>query len=164
MKIAEADPRKFDPRFSYGIIEPTYDLDDVLYRLWFDNETSELLINKMVIKGFHTGEDNELLFIELFDKLADANKYKTKYDHDYTTEAEVKVKAKQAHVVVNNIKIPKQLRKAMFRTSNSGEILHVQTTITKARAIKYGVSNDIMQAYAKGLKDKDPQLIRANKL
>jgi len=132
MKIAEADPRKFDPRFSYGLIEPSYDLDNIMYRLWFDYETSELLINKMVIKGFHTGEDNELLFIKVFDKLKEANKYKTKYDHDYVTENEVSVKAKQAHVVVNNIKIPKQLRKAIFRTSKSGEILHVQTSITKA--------------------------------
>ena len=163
-RMAEADPKKFDPRFSYGIIEPSYNLDEVLYTLKLDRETSQLLVNKIIINTFQVWEDNEQLFIKLFDKLDEANRYKTRYDHDYVTEAEVEVKANQAHVVVNNIKIPKSLRKAMFRTSKAGEILHVQTAITRARAIKYGVTDEEMTAFANELRKKNPKLIRTNKL
>jgi len=158
-KIAEANPRKFDPSFSYGIIEPTYDYDDKLYTLTYDPEISKVLINRIIIKGFQINNfDVEQVFIDVFNKLANDNKYKTKFDHDYVTKAEVKVKANQAEVVINNIKIPKKLRNVMFSSSNRGETLHVQTVVTKRLALKNSLDVKAIDNYFAELLRKDPTL------
>ena len=158
-KIAEADPRKFDERYSYGIIEPTYDYDNVLYTLSYDPDIYKLLINRVIIKGFQTNNlDVEQVFIEVFKKLAKANEHKTKLDHDYVTKTEVDVKADQAHVIINNLDIPKDLRGAMFSSSNRGKTLHVCTVITKRQALKERLDTKAIDEYFAELLRKDPEL------
>lgn len=158
-KIAEADSRKFDERSSYGIIEPSYDYDDKLYTLTYDPDIYKLLVNRIIIKGFQNeNQDVEQVFIDVFAKLNEANKYKTKFDHDYVTKTEVEVKAGQAHVVINNLKIPKPLRKIMFSSSKSGKVLHVQTVVTKRLALKNNLDIKATNEWLADLLRKDPKL------
>ena len=107
IEFIEPNPKENDPEFSYGIIEDTYDYDDKLYTLTYDPEISKLMINRIVIKGFQVENDDvEQVFKDVFAQLKEANHYKTRFDHDYVTKAEVEVKADQAHVIINNIKPP----------------------------------------------------------
>lgn len=156
----EENTARYDLSKSYGLQEPTYDYHDKLYELSYDPDISKLLLNGVIIKGFQMANDDaEQLFVDLFNQLADANKHKTKFDHDYATEASVKVKAKQAHVVINNIKnMPKPLRKAMFKSVNNGETLRVQTVITKALAIKNRLDIRAIDDYFSEMLTKDPSL------
>lgn len=158
-KIAEADPRKFDEQSSYGIIEPSYDYDDKLYTLTYDEDINKLLINRIAIKSFQIkNPDVEQVFLDVFAKLKEANKYKTKFDHDYATKTEVEVRASQAHVVINNLKIPKPLRNIMFSSSDSGKVLHVQTVVTKRLALKNNLDIKATNEWLADLLRKDPSL------
>jgi hypothetical protein len=156
----EEDIARYDLTKSYGIQEPTYDYHDKLYELSYDPDISKLLLNRVIVKGFQqANDDTEQVFIEVFSKLADANKYKTVFDHDYVTETEVKVKANQAHVIINNIKtIPPPLRRAMFKSVNNGEILRVRTVITKKLAIKNNLDIRAIDDYFSGLLTKNRKL------
>lgn len=149
-----------DPGYTYGIIEPTYDYDKALYTLTYDPDISKLLINRIIVKGFQVvNDDNEKVFIDIFNQLKEANRYKTRFDHDYCTIAEVSVKANQAHVVINNIKnIPKSLRKAMFTSVDNGKLLRVQTVITKKLAMKHRLETKVIDNFLLELLRKDPKL------
>ena len=46
------------------------------------------------------------------------------------------MKASQAHVSMNSIKIPKPLRNVMSSLSKAGKVLHVQTVVTRRLARK----------------------------
>lgn len=158
-KVVESEPLKLDEQSSYGIIESTYDYDDKLYTLTYDPYISKLLINRIIIKGFQTENlDVEQVFIDVFAKLKEANKYKTKFDHDYVTETIVEVKADQAHVIINNLKIPKPLRSIMFSSSKGGKNLHVQTTVTKRLALKHNLDIKVTNEWLADLLRKDPKL------
>lgn len=144
---------------SYGIVESTYDYDDKLYTLTYDEDINKLLINRIAIKSFQIkNSDVEQVFLDVFANLKEANKYKTKFDHDYVTKTEVEVKANQAHVVINNLKIPKPLRNIMFSSSDGGKILHVQTVITKRLALKNNLDIKITNDWLADLLRKDPKL------
>lgn len=159
LEFVEPSPRRTDITSSYGIIESTYDYDDKLYTLTYDPDISKLMINRIIIKGFQIENlDVEKVFIDVFAKLKELNKYKTKFDHDYVTETEVEVKADQAHVVINNLKIPKPLRKIMFSSSKSGKILHVQTVVTKQLALKNNLDIEATNEWLTELLRKDPKL------
>lgn len=144
---------------SYGIIESTYDYDDKLYTLTYDEDINKLLINRIAIKSFQiTNSDVEQVFVDVFSKLKKDNKYKTKFDHDYITKADVVVKANQAHVIINNLRIPKQLRNIMFSSSDGGKILHVQTVVTKRLALKNNLDIKATNEWLADLLRKDPKL------
>jgi hypothetical protein len=146
-----------DPKYSYGIIEPSYDYDDKLYTLTYDVEISKLLINRIIVKGFQVeNPDVERVFNDVFVKLKEANLYKTKFDHDYVTETKVEVKADQAHVIINNIKIPKSLRNLMFTSSKAGKVLHVQTVITKRLARKMNLDTKAVDDFLLSIIKKNP--------
>lgn len=147
------------PDNSYGIIEPSYDYDDRLYTLTYDEDINKILVNRIAIKSFQIkNSDVEQVFLDVFAKLKEANKHKTKFDHDYVTKTEVEVKAKQAHVVINNLKIPKPLRNIMFSSSDSGKILHVQTVVTKRLALKNNLDIKATNEWLADLLRKDPKL------
>ena len=153
----EQDSSRYDMK---NVKEVDYDYDDRLYILSYDPDISKLLLNRIVIKGFQvTNEDVEKVFADIFDKFKEANQYKTKFDHDYVTEAEVKVKGRQSHAIVNNIKnIPIPLRRAMFTPHSEGEMLRVQTVITKRLAIKNNLDVRAIDEYYEKLLDKNPKL------
>ena len=157
LEFIEPNPLENDPDHSYGIIEDTYDYDDKLYTLTYDPEISKLMINRFIIKGFQTdNRDVEQVFEDVFAKLKEANRYKTKFDHDYVTKEEVEVKANQAHVIINNIKIPKSLRNLMFTSSKGGKFLHVQTVITKRLALKSHLDTKIVDTFLLEIIKKNP--------
>jgi len=150
---------KADPSKSYGIIEPSYDYDDKLYTLTYDEDINRLLINRIAIKSFQIkNPDVEQVFLDVFAKLKEANKYKTKFDHDYVTKTEVEVRANQAHVAINNLKIPKPLRNIMFSSSDGGKVLHVQTVVTKRLALKNNLDIKATNEWLADLLRKDPKL------
>lgn len=153
------DPASSNPDKSYGIIETTYPYDDKLYTLTYDEDINKLLINRIAIKSFQIkNSDVEQVFLDVFAKLKEANKYKTKFDHDYVTETEVVVKADQAHVIINNLKIPKPLRKIMFNSSDSGKTLHVQTVVNRRLAVKNNLDIEATNEWLADLLRKDPKL------
>lgn len=157
LEFIEANPLENDPEHSYGIIEDTYDYDDKLYTLMYDAEISKLLINQIIVKGFQIeNPDVEQAFKDIFVKLKEANRYKTRFDHDFVTEAEVVVKANQAHVIINNIKMPKSLRNLMFSSSKAGKILHVQTVITKRLARKMHLDTKAVDDFLLAIIKKNP--------
>lgn len=160
IEFIEPKPLADDPKHSYGILEPTYDFDKVLYKLTFDPDTHELMINRIIIKTFQDSEYTSQVFVDIFEYLADLNKYRTRFDHDYATRAKVSVKGNQAQVIVNNIKIPKSLRKAMFWTTSQGEILHAETSVTKAWAMKKGIDLNEADNYLLNIIKKNPKLRR----
>lgn len=158
LEFIEPNPLADDPKHSYGIFEPTYDYDDKLYTLTYDPEISKLMINHIIVKGFQTeNTDVEQVFKDVFAKLKGANHYKTKFDHDYVTKTEVEVKADQAHVIINNIKIPKSLRNLMFTSSKAGKILHVQTVVTKRLARKSSLDIKALDDFLLGIITKNPE-------
>lgn len=158
MEFIEPNPKEDDPEFSYGIIEDTYDYDDKLYTLTYDPEISKLMINRIIVKGFQTeNTDVEQVFKDVFAKLKEANRYKTGFDHDYVTKTEVEVKADQAHVIINNIKIPKLLRSLMFTSSKAGKVLHVQTVVTKRLARKSSLDTKTVDDFPLGIIKKNPE-------
>lgn len=153
----EEDIARYDLSNAKG---PYYDYDERLYTLSYDPEISKLLLNGIAIKGFQlANEDTEQVFIDLFAKLKDKNQYKTKFDHDYVTEAEVRVKGKQGYAIINNIKkMPAPLRKAMFQAFKEGELLRVQTVITKRLAIKHHLDLRAIDGYYEKMLEKNPEL------
>jgi len=158
LEFVEPSPNQ-DVQSSYGMVESKYDYDDRLYTLTYDPEISKLMINRIIIKGFQIENDDvEQVFIDVFDRLKEANHYKTKFDHDYVTEAEVSVKADQAHVIINNLKISKPLRNIMFKSSKGGKVLHVQTVVTKRLALKKHLDTKAVDAYLLDLLHKNPDL------
>ena len=158
LEFVEPSPRQ-DVHSSYGVVESKYDYDDKLYTLTYDPELSKLLLNRIIIKGFQIENDDvEQVFVDVFAKLKEANEYKTKFDHDYVTKTDVKVKANQAHVIINNLKIPKSLRKIMFNSSKGGERLHVQTVVTKRLALKSKLDTKTIDNFLLELLRKDPNL------
>lgn len=158
LEFIEPNPLADDPEHSYGIIEDTYDYDDKLYTLTYDPEISKLMINRIIVKGFQTeNTDVEQVFKDVFTKLKEANRYKTRFDHDYVTKTKVEVKADQAHVIINNIKIPKALRNLMFTSSKAGKILHVQTVVTKRLARKSSLDTKAVDGFLLGIIKKNPE-------
>lgn len=158
MDFKKPNSKQHNPDLSYGIIETSYDYDDRLYTLTYDAELSKLLINRIIIKGFQTeNTDVEQVFVDIFAKLKEANRHKTKFDHDYVTATEVDVKADQAHVIINNIKIPKPLRNLMFTSSRAGKVLHVQTVITKRLARKTHLDTKTIDDFLLEILHKDPK-------
>ena len=143
LQFTKPDPRRNDPDKSYGIIEMPQD-DEVLYRLVFDRDTSELKLGKhFVIKRFQYGEDANTLFEELFyPETEDA----TEKNKNPVKEAELKT-PELGWAIVNNIKMPLPLRKAMFRTSKNGKKIQVHTEITRLRAKKFKVREKEIQDY-----------------
>lgn len=159
LEFVTPSPRQNGITSSYGIIESTYDYDDKLYTLTYDEDINKLLINRIAIKSFQIkNPDVEQVFLDVFAKLKEANKYKTKFDHDYVTKTEVEVKASQAHVVINNLKIPKPLRNIMFNSSDGGKVLHVQTVVTKRLALKNNLDIKATNEWLTDLLRKDPKL------
>lgn len=159
LELVSPSPRQNSIASSYGIVESTYDYDDKFYTLTYDEDINKLLINRIAIKSFQIkNSDVEQVFLDVFAKLKEANKYKTKFDHDYVTNTEVEVKANQAHVVINNLKIPKPLRNIMFSSSDSGKILHVQTVVTKRLALKNNLDIKVTNDWLADLLRKDPKL------
>lgn len=157
IEFIEPNPKENDPEISYGIIDDTYDYDDKLYILTYDPEISKLMINRILVKGFQVENDDvEQVFKDVFVQLKEANRYKTKFDHDYVTKTEVEVKADQAHVIINNIKIPKPLRNLMFTSSKAGKILHVQTVITKRLARKTSLDTKVVDDFLLATLKKNP--------
>lgn len=73
------------------------------------------------------------------------------------TATEVEVKANQAHVIINNIKIPKPLRNLMFSSSKAGKVLHVQTVVTKRLARKTSLDTKATDDFLLALLRKDPK-------
>jgi hypothetical protein len=143
IEFVKLDPRRNDPNYSYGIVEMPQD-DEVLYKLMFDRDTSELKLGKhFVIKRFQYGEDANTLFEELFypetEDASEKNKNPVK-------EAELKTPG-LGYAIVNNIKIPLSLRKAMFRTSKNGKKIQVHTEITRLRAKKFKIRDKEIQDY-----------------
>jgi hypothetical protein len=158
IEYIEPNPLADDPDHSYGVQEPTYDYDDKLYTLTYDAEISKLLINRIIVKGFQIeNPDVEQVFKDVFAKLKEANLYKTRFDHDYATETEVEVKADQAHVIINNIKLPKPLRNLMFNSSGVGKTLHVQTVITKRLARKKHLNTKSIDDFLFEILKKNPE-------
>lgn len=158
LEFVTPNSRKEGTASSYGIIESTYDYDDKLYTLTYDEDINRLLIDRIAIKSFQIkNSDVEQVFLDVFAKLKEANKYKTKFDHDYVTKTEVEVKANQAHVVINNLKIPKPLRNIMFSSSDSGKTLHVQTVVTKRLALKNNLDIKDTNDWLADLLRKDPK-------
>lgn len=159
LEFVEPSPRRADIASSYGIIESSYDYDDKLFTLTYDPEISKLMINRIIIKGFQIENiDVEQVFADVFTKLKELNKYKTKFDHDYVTQTEIEVKANQAHVIINNLKIPKPLRNIMFNSSDRGKTLHVQTVVTKRLALKSNLDIQATNDWLTELLSKDPKL------
>jgi hypothetical protein len=157
LEFIEPNPLENDPDHSYGIIKDTYDYDDKLYTLTYDAEISKLLINRIIVKGFQVeNPDVEQVFSDAFAELKEANLHKTKFDHDYVTEAKVEVKANQAHVIINNIKIPKPLRNLMFTSSKAGKVLHIQTVITKRLARKMHLDTKVVDDFLLSILKKNP--------
>jgi hypothetical protein len=159
LEFVSPSPRQNGITSSYGIVESAYDYDDKLYTLTYDEDINKLMINRVGIKSFQIkNSDVEQVFLDVFAKLKEANKYKTKFDHDYVTETKVEVKANQAHVVINNLKIPKPLRNIMFSSSDGGKILHVQTVVTKRLALKNNLDIKATNEWLADLLRKDPKL------
>lgn len=158
MDFNKPNSNKIKPYDGYGIIETAYDYDDRLYTLTYDIELSKLLINRIIVKGFQTeNTDVEQVFMDIFAKLKEANRHKTKFDHDFVTATEVEVKADQAHVIINNIKIPKPLRNLMFSSSKAGKVLHVQTVVTKRLARKTNLDTKATDDFLLAILRKDPK-------
>lgn len=159
LEFVTPSPRQNGIASSYGIVESKYDYDDNLYSLTYDEDINKLLVNRIAIKSFQIkNSDVEQVFLDVFAKLKDANKHKTKFDHDYVTKTNVQVKANQAHVVINNLKIPKPLRNIMFNSSDSGKTLHVQTVVTKRLALKNNLDIKATNDWLADLLRKDPKL------
>ena len=143
VELKKLDPRRNDPNYSYGIVEMPQD-DEVLYKLMFDRDTSELKLGKhFVIKRFQYGEDANTLFEELFYPETEDAREKNK---NPVKEAELKTPG-LGYAIVNNIKIPLSLRKAMFRTSKNGKKIQVHTEITRLRAKKFKIREKEIQDY-----------------
>ena len=158
IEFIEPNPLADNSDHSYGIQEPTYDYDDKIYTLTYDAEISKLLINRIIVKGFQIeNPDVEQVFKDVFTKLKEANRHKTRFDHDYVTETEVEVKADQAHVIINNIKIPKPLRNLMFSSSKAGKILHVQTVVTKRLTRKMHLDTKATDDFLLAILKKNPE-------
>ncbi len=138
------------PTSSYGIVEMPQP-DDVLYKLTYDQRTSELKFGKhFVIKKFQWEEDGDLIFRELFYPDSPAARER---NSGPVKEAELPSK-ERGYAIVNNIKIPLSLRKAFFRTSHNGKKIQVHTEITRERAELFHISPKEVDDYITSTRDK----------
>lgn len=150
LQPAEPDPRRFDPRFSYGIIPEQPKDDDVLYRLSYDADKGFLLLHSFVVQTFKWESNADVTFQELFRQ---EGVVKTVDVH----------RPANATVIVNNIKMPLALRNAFFRTGSDGHRLQLTSEITRARAKKFGVNQAEVDEYIAKCRDQHYKLREDNK-
>lgn len=143
LEFVEPDPRVDDPRFSYGIVEMPQP-DDVLYKLTYDKDTGELKLGKsFVVKKFQWEEAGDRIFKEMFYPSTEEGRIK---NSGPAKEIELGT-SELAYPIVNNIKMPLSLRKAIFTTSKNGRKLQVHTEITRERASKFKVQAKEIEDY-----------------
>ena len=127
--------RKNDIEHDYGVVSDIPQEDDVLYWLDYDTDQAILKLNGIRIQRFHWGKQADTLFTELFSQTSDIKLL------------EVQDGSVDFNPIVNNIKLPLLFRKAVFRTSDSGNKLQITTKITRARLKQYRVLQSSVNAY-----------------
>lgn len=149
LEFVEPDPRRNDPKLSYGIVEMPSPAD-VLHKLSYDSDLRYLKLNTFVVQTFQFESHSDKVFGELFKQ---DGKVKTITVHSPA----------KADVIVNNIAMPLKLRNAIFTTGSKGTRLQVHTVITRERAIKFGVDDDEVRAYIDKCRDVHYKLLDTNK-
>lgn len=139
----EPNPMLLDTKFSYGVIEMPQP-DDVLYKLSYDCQTGELKLGKnFVVKKFQWEEEGDNFFKQLF-----CSKDPEIKEHNKGPVKEGELPTKElGYSLVNNIKIPLSLRRAIFRTSKNGKKIQVHTEITRERAKAFKVNRKEVEIY-----------------
>lgn len=68
IEFTAPDPRRDDPKYSYGIIPEQPKPEDILYRLSYDADKSFLLLNRFVVQTFNWESNADNTLSELFKK------------------------------------------------------------------------------------------------
>jgi len=150
LEKTEVDPRRFDPRFSYGILPEQPRPEDLLYRLSYDPDRSYLLLNGFVVQTFkwESNADNSLRKL---------------FEQEGTVKAVDVIHPANATIIVNNIKMPLSLRNAFFRTGNDGHRMQVTTEINRDRAKKYNIRKIEVENYINKSRNTHYRLLDTNK-
>lgn len=150
MQYKKSNPRRNNPDRSYGIVEVSQP-DDVLYKLRYSKHAAELRLGKnLTIKTFQRGELPDKLFKRIFYP-------ETEEDKERCRGSVKEVDASAAELVtpvVNNIDLPKSLRKAFFSTRNNGKTLIVTPVITREMARELKISKKEIEEFAYRLTHK----------
>jgi len=150
IEFVEADPKRNDPKYSYGILPEQPKPDDLLYRLSYDADRSYLLLNNFVIQTFKWESNADCTLRKLFEQVGIVKSIDVPHPADAT-------------IIVNNIKMPLSLRNAFFRTGSDGHRMQVTTEITRDRAKKYNIKNLEIENYIIKSRDKHYKLLDGNK-
>lgn len=149
MELVEPDPKRHDPKLSYGIVEmpkPT----DPLYRLTYDGDLRYLKLNGFVVQTFQFESHADKTFEKLFKEDGDVK--------TITLDSPAK-----SDKIVNNINMPIKLRNAFFTTGSKGTRLQVHSVITRERAKKFNVREEEIDEYIDKSRDTHYKLRDANK-
>ncbi len=151
IQIVQEDPKRYDPQYSYGIIDEQPKPLDILYRLEYDADKGYLKLNSFVVQTFKWGSNADEVFTRLYRK-----------KDRLIRETEVNIPA-DANVIVNNIKMPLSLRNALFRVGNDGHRLQITSRITRERAKKFNIRKSEVEDYITKCRDKHYKLLDSNK-
>lgn len=149
-RLMEEEPEKFDPAFSYGIIPPQPRPEDILYRLTYDADLRYLKLNGYVIQTFQLQSHADTYFEKLFN------------EKGWVKTIAVQ-KPARAGVMVNNIKMPLELRNSIFTFGAKDTVLQAHTIISRERAKKFRVNNDEVDNYITQCRDVHYKLLNSNK-
>lgn len=149
-RLIEENPDKFDPDLSYGIIPQQPRPEDIVYRVSYDADLRYLKLNGFVVQTFQLQSHSDTYFKKLFEE---KGWVKTITVH----------KPARAGVMVNNIKMPLELRNTIFTVGAKDTVLQAHTIISRERAKKFRVNNDEVENYITLCRDVHYELLNSNK-
>lgn len=143
-------PDKFKHLSSYGVIPRQRRPADTLYWLDYDPDKRYLKLNGFVIQTFQYESNADTCFTKLFKEKGWVKKVTLK-------------KPIRAGVIVNNLKMPLELRNAIFEIGNNETVLEAHTVIRRSRAVNYGVKTQEVDEYLVKCREKHYSLLNAKK-
>lgn len=149
-RLKKENPKAFDPLKSYGIIARQKRPADTLYWLDYDPDKRYLKLNGFVIQTFQYDSNADVYFSKLFSEKGWIKKVTVK-------------KPARAGVLVNNLKMPLELRNAIFEVGNNETTLEAHTVIRRSRATNFGVKIQEVDDYLVGCREKHYSLLNAKK-
>jgi hypothetical protein len=149
-KLIAENPEKFNPITSYGIIPKQPRPEDIVYRVDYDPDLRYLKLNSFVIQTFQLQSNADIYFAKLFK------------EKGWVKTITVN-KPARAGVLVNNIKMPLELRNAVFTFGVKDTVLQAHTIITRERAKKFRVKEQQVRDYIDKCRDLHYKLLDANK-
>ncbi|MDB5162772.1 MAG: hypothetical protein JWN28_379 [Candidatus Saccharibacteria bacterium] len=144
--------RKNNSQHDYGIVSDIPQDGDVLYWLDYDTDQGILKLNGIRIQRFQWGKQADMLFTELFSQADDIK------------VLEIQDGSVDFNPIVNNIKMPLLFRKAIFRTSDSGNKMQITTRINREMLKKHRVLQSTVDDYITEKRDALYKSEKTNKV